>query len=539
MTALAGRRDPPDEVAAPTLPPTADRARWAMLALLAIAYPTLLYLGRDQWFFLDEWAFLVERDGGSVDGFIAPHGDHPTMLPILVFRGIWQLVGMRSYFPYQLFVVAVHLGSMLVLRELMVRRSDINPWVASGVVVPLVFYGSGWQNLVWAIQITLVGSLLFGLIHLLLATRDNPTTRSDLTGLGFGLVGLMCSGVGVTMTVVVGIAVLLRRGWRAAALHTAPLGALYALWTLAYRDGQSNTTAQLSSKMGDFIWTGLADAFGSLGWYRFVGLAIVLVTVAGLAVFAGSGRASLHRAAVPLASAAGGLIFIGISAWGRAEAFGPDFARASRYSHLIVAAAIPAIGLGFDALVRRQRLAAIPLAVLLAVGLIPNFNEVEDRTRDNGRFQLGVEELFRAVALGVVEDPTIPDDVQPLPQHAPVVTAGWLRTVTADGDLEPRAAQGPNVAATDLRLSVQQVDVAPSAACEPLTEPVELSLEAGETFGISGGSIAVVAVAADSERPPRLIVSPAFGGTVRAHREIVVRLENGDFFGQVPSVCRE
>ena len=42
--------------------------------------------------------------------------------------------------------------------------------------------------------------------------------------------GLLCSGVAVTMVIVVGIAMLLRRGWRIALLHTAPLGAAYLLW---------------------------------------------------------------------------------------------------------------------------------------------------------------------------------------------------------------------------------------------------------------------------------------------------------------------
>ena len=42
-----------------------------------------------------------------------------------------------------------------------------------------------------------------------------------MLGLAAGLLALMCSGVAVPLVVATGVTVLLRRGWRLAALHTA------------------------------------------------------------------------------------------------------------------------------------------------------------------------------------------------------------------------------------------------------------------------------------------------------------------------------
>src|SRR2546429_5857685 len=48
--------------------------------------------------------------------------------------------------------------------------------------------------------------------------------------------GPLCSSVALTMVGVVGLATLVRRGWRPAVLHTAPLVAVYAIWFRAFQD---------------------------------------------------------------------------------------------------------------------------------------------------------------------------------------------------------------------------------------------------------------------------------------------------------------
>ena len=57
---------------------------------------------------------------------------------------------------------------------------------ATVVASILVFFGSGYQNIVLPFQMSLVGSLAFGLGHLLLADHDGPVDRRDAFGLAAG-----------------------------------------------------------------------------------------------------------------------------------------------------------------------------------------------------------------------------------------------------------------------------------------------------------------------------------------------------------------
>ncbi len=61
-------------------------------------------------------------------------------------------------------------------------------------------------------------------------SHDGPWSRRDLLGLAFGVAALLSHGPGVAMAVGTGTSVLLRRGWRMAALHVVPLAALFVTW---------------------------------------------------------------------------------------------------------------------------------------------------------------------------------------------------------------------------------------------------------------------------------------------------------------------
>src|SRR5438067_7783873 len=75
---------------------------WAcFVALAVLAVPFYLWLGRKQWFSVDEWDFLAGRNLGHVNDLLRPHTDeHWSTLPLLAWRGIWQVIGL-SYLPYQ------------------------------------------------------------------------------------------------------------------------------------------------------------------------------------------------------------------------------------------------------------------------------------------------------------------------------------------------------------------------------------------------------------------------------------------------------
>jgi len=177
----------------------------AFAAIEAIALPLMLWWDRGTWFQLDDWDFLAARTGGNVGDLFRAHFEHWTTLPILAYRLMWWLFGLRTIAPYEALVILAHLTVAALLRTVM-RRAGVGPWLSTVAATLFVFLGSGAENILVAFQITFVGSLAFGLGHLLLADHDGPVDRRDWLGLLAGLAGLMCSGVGVTMVVIVALA---------------------------------------------------------------------------------------------------------------------------------------------------------------------------------------------------------------------------------------------------------------------------------------------------------------------------------------------
>ncbi len=299
-------------------------SRWDVLrsavvwfvAAEVIAFPLLLVWGRHGWFTQDDWDFLSARTAGNVGDLFRAHFQHWTTLPVLVYRLMWVVVGMRSYTPYQALIVTLHLVAAALVLVVM-RRAGVRPWLATVAAVAFLFFGPGAENILVAFQITFVGSLVFGLTQLVAADHDGPIARRDWLGLLAGFAGLLCSGVAVTMTIIVGFAVLLRRGrrgWRVALFHTAPLGVAYALWSKLAPKGQNaeNYRSQSPTQITKFMLVGFEATFARLGHVAGIGVALAIVGVVGLALmFRTRGRhAPLGELAAPIALLAGSAVFL-------------------------------------------------------------------------------------------------------------------------------------------------------------------------------------------------------------------------------------
>jgi hypothetical protein len=123
----------------------------------------------------------------------------------------------------------------------------------------------------------------------LLADHDGGIDRRDWLGLLAGFAGLLCSSVALTMIGVVALATLVRRGWRIALLHSAPLAVVYALWFRAFRDSKTAddvgyTHYDLSSpgQVVRFVITGVSAAFDGMGQLPGVAWLLGALLVAGL-----------------------------------------------------------------------------------------------------------------------------------------------------------------------------------------------------------------------------------------------------------------
>jgi hypothetical protein len=207
----------------------------AGLALVGI----IMYLGRSMATFrLDEWAFVLDRQGNSVDDFLRPHNEHLSLVPVTIFKGLLATVGMDPYWPYRL-VVAVLSVVIGVLVYLYARPRLGRAWALAPALLTMLV-GQGGYDVVWPFQIGFDGSVACGVGMLL--CFDRPGRRSDLVAGVLLFVALCSSSIGIAVAVAALIEVLgspEKRFVRALRVLAVPIAA-YALWWLHYRP-TSNT----------------------------------------------------------------------------------------------------------------------------------------------------------------------------------------------------------------------------------------------------------------------------------------------------------
>ena len=462
-----------------------------------IALVFYMYISRPMWFFLDEWDFLANRTAFNVHDLFAPHNEHWVTLPVIVYRALWFVFGLNTYRPYQFLIILLHLTLALLLRTIM-RRCRVRPWTATLVAGVLVFFGSGYQDIILPFQITLVGSVLFGLVDLMLVARGRGWGRRDYLGLAAGLAALMCSGVGVAMVIAVGVAVLICRGWRAALLHTVPLGAIYMVWfaTIGHRGYTGDHGGP--GDVARFVRMIVTSTFGALGRYGVLGWLIGIVLVVGLVFWwrdlagnastgnASTGNARRTQSAVPIGLLVGAFSLLCITGYGRAGL--ATFTEKSRYLYLLVALALPALGIAVDAVMLRWRRFAPVVVVLLLIGVPANINTIVNYmnkpvVQSQRQYRRMIISLPRVAAAKDVPRATIPEQ-----EFAHFVTIGWLLDSAAAGRIPTPVHISPADEAMDtIRLSFRQSPapprIAPGDACGDLGQGSLLfDLRKGQSF---------------------------------------------------------
>jgi hypothetical protein len=318
---------------------------------LAAAFGVWAYLDRNLWFFGDEWDFLTRRGlHGAYFSIWVPHNEHWSVLPILLWRAIYSLEHLSTYWPYLIPLLLAHVAVVhLIWRRCLREAADV--WVATAVALLFALLGTGAENLTWAFQIGFVASLLFGLLAMEVAegprragaaTLPSPLARDSATA-ALALAALMCSTVGLATTLALGVVLLSRHGWRRTVRALAvPLGAFVIWFALAGHVGLKDTGDKLSAsvleKVPQFVSTNLGQALGHVAGRGSLGTALAVVLAAWLVWW--SPRLFRHHPAV-LGSALAAVAFYALAALGRdriSTTMSP-----SRYAYVGAALFLPAL----------------------------------------------------------------------------------------------------------------------------------------------------------------------------------------------------
>src|SRR5687768_14723889 len=214
---------------------TWDRATQAFVVFAAAAAVVLLLAGRGITFGADDWAFVGQREGWDLATFMRPHNEHWSAVPVLAYKLLLATVGLRTYMPYQLVAVLLHLAVAAAAFQL-IRREAGAPLALCGAGLFLLL-GYGGENMVWGFQMGWNAAMAAGAWALVLATDDPRDVRFDRRLVAAAIlliVAVASSGVGLVFIPVIGVAILLTSGPPKRLLVLAPATAVYLLWYLAF-----------------------------------------------------------------------------------------------------------------------------------------------------------------------------------------------------------------------------------------------------------------------------------------------------------------
>jgi hypothetical protein len=420
------RHDPPSSQRIDA-PPLSDRGALAGLALVTLAaFVLILYLGRGEIFYFDEWNFVLDRRGHTAGAFLEPHNEHIVVVPVIIYKLLLQTSGLAHHWPYLMVLALMHLG--VGLGVFLLIRPRLGPLLALILAALILFMGLAWQNMLWAFQIGFVGSVLGGIWAWV--GLDRRSTGGDVAACVALVLGTASSSLGVPLAIGIGAELLVARRAKALWVALIPLG-LYALWYLGY--GKSTITGEGLFHAVSWAVAAVAAAAGAplgLGTQWGVVLAIVGVVALGWRLTV---EPPTPRLLGLLIGGGGFWLLTGAARSVTQPAVSPDSSRYLTLGGVIVvllsveiATSVPAVRAW------RPSVAIVAYSGLLALVAIALGLPV---LRDNGR-QLRAFGQTNAAELGAMElsRARVPASYELDPASAPQVTAGrYLSAIDAFG----------------------------------------------------------------------------------------------------------
>ena len=258
---------------------------WAPVAclvvLMGITAAVLMHAGRGTIFNFDDWIFVMTREGWRPGDLLLPHNEHLSLVPVLIYKVLFETVGLDNYWVFRLVLTVMTLGCGGLL--FMYARPRIGPWLAVAVTAPVMLMGPGYWDLLWPFQIGYLGSLLAGLGGLL--AIDRGTRRGEILACFLLATALGSSSVGIPIVAAAAIEVLLRDDRRQRWFVFGIPVLLYGAWYLKY--GKTHTQWSAVRNVPSWILDGSPHAAGAAvgfppDWGRLLAAALAVAVIAEL-----------------------------------------------------------------------------------------------------------------------------------------------------------------------------------------------------------------------------------------------------------------
>ena len=262
------------------------RARLFVVVAAVAACSAVLWLSRSYTFYFDEWSFILTAPDWTWATYLEPHNEHPSMLLRIIYAALLNTVGLRSYLPYMIVLLLLHLANVVLVFEVIRRRAG--DLIGIGAAVVLLVLGTGWEDILWAFQMAWLASIALGLAAIL-ALQARSTPARTAFAAGAITASLMFSGIGLVFAIVAALLLFLTPGRRRDLLWLAPTGVALVAWYLAFgrlgtHPNPQPTAANVFLVPQYALWGLSQSASGLIGETGWVGAPILGAAVAALAL---------------------------------------------------------------------------------------------------------------------------------------------------------------------------------------------------------------------------------------------------------------
>ena len=232
----------------------------------------LIYAGRGNIFYADEWHFVLDRNGWSDTSLLGPNNEHLSLVPALLYKALLPIAGLDNYWLFRLVGIATQLLCVSLLFTYARRR--VGDWAAVALAILLLCLGLAWEDTLWPFQAAWFISISAGIGALLCLDRDSR--RFDSTACALVALGLASSGIGIPFAVGISAELLARKDRRKRVWITALPLVLFAGWAALY--GESSPIEWQSIAILP-LWVGTAAA-GAVGALLGIGLPLAWLLLA-------------------------------------------------------------------------------------------------------------------------------------------------------------------------------------------------------------------------------------------------------------------
>ncbi|WP_426573004.1 hypothetical protein [Aquihabitans sp. McL0605] len=232
-------------------------------------------LGRKLWWFSDDWNIITRYAHGEL---LEPFNGHLSIIPVGIFRFMFEVIGLEHYGPYRVVGLACYFGFGVVLYAY--GRRQAPPLVAVLGTLLLLWLSVAGFNLTFPFLINFTIPLAATVGCWWLLEVDTPR-RNVLSAVLLGI-ALASSGLGV----VTAIAIATELAWKRAPLrrwlpHAVPVG-LWACWYVVWSESAGgkgalgDTLTYFRHEIQATFWAAGATnrAIGAVVFVAFVGLLV-------------------------------------------------------------------------------------------------------------------------------------------------------------------------------------------------------------------------------------------------------------------------